>query len=190
MDTLTLSFHRNYIDKCVIIIKYFNNQILPSGALNLPKELVYYITRLIWQFRSEPVLLYDTQESLVSGFFKYSALKLYPEIRICDPKCLLETLTADWSKIMSNFRLVLEIMLIPGSLWDKDWHETMTIPDLLSAKVDISNHVEVFDGVQFFYHKLTDGKLISVNRDFTNFGDWIQDAAMDPDFLKVQNRIS
>lgn len=167
MDTINTSlFHREYINKCVNVIKYL------KYAQILPLELICLITSYIWDLRSEPVLVLThftncqyARDDICT--IKSDVLKLYPQIRICVIKYFIAGKTKTsipYPKYSHNYQY--EHQLVPGCIWDLAFIDNT----YLSSK-----------SLKYQYMPLA-----SYIDDFIL---WIKISLCDPHFIKEQNSV-
>lgn len=72
----------------------------------------------------------------------------------------------------------LDFILIPGSLWDKNFlstYDIMSTSDFMFNIPNIIYNPEIRNIVQFFSHKWNP-ELTCVDRDIIDFNDWLRDA--------------
>lgn len=202
MNVLVL--HQKYVDKCITIITYFkylfcsNIVTLDIFNFNLPNELIIYIITLVWDIRSEPVIVpimhkyvYTTHLDTFNFnnvlIFKCYFDDIYSDFRyniINNTEFSEVKPNMDYPKGLSlylNFTPTVSnmvLLLIPGNIWDQ------------ALK---SDNIELTNGVQIFNYNLINNSLICANQykshNMTIFIQWLSHAITNDDFLRVQNEI-
>lgn len=177
--------HTNYINKCVNINNCLTEAI---KNMNFPREIINIIIDIIWNLRSEPVIISFIQRNtipiatILSGWlnkeniFKPHFDKIYPKLRygmIHDTKDKTES-DIIYPKSLSPYLFVdgYHMVLIPGILWDQ----------ALISNDEIVDGVQVLDCALIYTSKYA-------NRYIDIFTNWLQEAIINPDFLRVQNQI-
>lgn len=154
---LTLTFHEKYINKCIDSIIYLKRVITSEP---LPLELILVITKLMWNFRSEPVLVltHGPQDTHINNL-KCKILEIYPDTKICVISFINAIRNSFTINMATPNHLMFEPQLISGYLWDKSLKDT---------RINLETNIYIpcpatdltTDLISWFRRTITDTKFI------------------------------